>query len=200
MNIGILGGSFNPIHVGHLVIAERFTEQMQLHTCLFVPAATSPFKQDDPSAVSASHRLAMVRLAIATYPQFDVCTVELERGGISYTIDTVRAIAATHPGARVHLLIGADQAMAFQRWRDWQALLRETQVCIVRRPSLITPDEELQLAHTLTIDGVAPVWITAPLMEVSSTEIRRRVLAGEPIDDLTVDAVRDYIFLHGLYR
>jgi nicotinate-nucleotide adenylyltransferase len=199
--IGIVGGSFNPIHIAHLIIADRFVEQMQLDTCLFVPAYQSPFKtgQGIPDA-TPQQRLTMVERAIAQNRMFTVSDVELRRGGVSYTVDTVRHVRAEHPDAEILLLIGSDQAIEFVRWREWEELLRLAQLCIVRRPFLLTPEMEARTTETLTVDGRAPVWISAPLLEVSSTEIRQRVAAGKTINYLTVKAVRDYIAEQGLYR
>ncbi len=200
MRIGIIGGSFNPVHIAHLIIADRFCDQMELDRCIFVPAAQSPFKVNDASLASAEHRLAMVRLATEQHPRFSVSDVEVRRGGVSYTIDTIRALQGEYPEASISLLIGSDQAVEFVRWKEWESICREAQVCVVRRPFLLTPEMELRLSETLTVDGHAPTWITAPLLEISSTEIRDRIATGRSINYLTVKAVRDHIFTWGLYR
>ena len=199
MRIGIIGGSFNPIHIAHLIIADRFCDQMSLDLCIFVPAAQSPFKVNDATLATAEHRLAMVQRATEQHPRFAVSDIELQRGGVSYTIDTIRAIQRQHPEASISLLIGSDQAIEFVRWKNWESICREAQLCIVRRPFLLTPEMEQRMTETLTIDGAAPVWVTAPLLEISSTEIRQRVTAGRSINYLTVKAVRDYILQWGLY-
>ncbi len=200
MRIGIIGGSFNPIHIAHLIIADRFCDQVALDRCIFVPAAQSPFKINDANLASAEHRLAMVKLAIAQHPRFSASDIEIKRGGVSYTIDTIRTIQAQNPEASVSLLIGSDQAIEFVRWKEWQSICREAQLCIVRRPFLLTPEMEQRISENLTVDGNAPLWITAPLLELSSTEIRQRVAAGMSINYLTVKAVRDFIFSQGLYQ
>jgi nicotinate-nucleotide adenylyltransferase len=199
MRIGIIGGSFNPIHIAHLIFAVRFCDQMELDRCIFVPAAQSPFKINDASLASGQHRGAMVQLATEQHPKFEVSDVEIRRGGVSFTIDTVRAIQQQYPEASVSLLIGSDQAIEFVRWKEWESIFRESQLCIVRRPFLLTPEMEERITDMLTIDGATPVWITAPLLEISSTEIRQRVATGLSINYLTVKAVRDYIFAAGLY-
>lgn len=182
-----------------MIIADRFCDQVDLDQCMFVPAAHSPFKVDDQSLASPEHRLAMVRLAIEQHPRFTVNDVELRRGGVSYSIDTIRSVQQEHPGASISLLIGSDQAVEFVRWREWESICREAQLCIVRRPFLLTPEMEERISEALTVEGRAPVWITAPLLEISSTEIRQRVAAGRSINYLTVKAVRDYILEWGLY-
>lgn len=199
MRIGIIGGSFNPIHIAHLIIADRFCDQVELDRCIFVPAAQSPFKINDVNLASAEHRLAMVELAIAQHPRFSASDIEIKRGGVSYTVDTIRSIQAEYPEASISLLIGSDQAIEFVRWREWQSICREAQLCIVRRPFLLTPEMEQRISENLTVDGNAPLWITAPLLELSSTEIRQRVAAGMSINYLTVKAVRDFIFSRDLY-
>lgn len=198
--IGMVGGSFNPVHIAHLIIADRFVEQMRLDACVFVPAHQSPFKQGQgiPDA-SPEQRLTMVQRAVEQHASFRVSDIELRRGGVSYTIDTLRELRQTHANAAFFLLIGSDQAIEFVRWREWEQILRDAQLCIVRRPFLLTNEMEARMTETLTVDGRQPVWINAPLLEISSTEIRQRVAAGRTINYLTVKAVRDYIRDHGLY-
>lgn len=200
MRIGIIGGSFNPIHIAHLIIADRFCDQMELDECFFVPAMQSPFKVRGATLASPEDRLAMVRLATVQHPKFHVSDVEIRRGGVSYTIDTIRAFTQERSGSEIFLLIGSDQAVEFVRWREWENICKEAQLCIVRRPFLLTPEMEERMTETLTVDGRKPVWIGAPLLEISSTDIRNRVVAGKSINYLTVKAVRDYIDEKGLYR
>jgi len=200
MRIGIIGGSFNPIHIAHLIIADRFVDQLDLDRCYFVPTARSPFKIDDPMLASAEERLQMVQLTTEQHPKFHVSDVEVRRGGVSYTIDTVAAMQAEHPRAELFVLIGSDQAVEFVRWHRWQDLLGQSQLCIVRRPFLLTPEMEERLTETLTVDSRSPVWINAPLLEISSTDIRHRVRQDKSINYLTTKAVRDFINEHGLYR
>jgi len=199
VNIGLIGGSFNPIHIAHLIIADRFVDQMFLDVCTFVPALLPPFKIGNSSLAPAEDRLAMVKLATVQHSKFAVSDVEIRRGGISYTIDTVRYFASEHPGANIFVLVGSDQAVEFVRWKEWEQLLLEAQLCIVRRPFLLTPEMEERISDRLTIDQKPPVWINAPLLEISSTDIRRRVREGKSINYLTVKAIRDYIAEHHLY-
>lgn len=200
MNIGLIGGSFNPIHIAHLIIADRFVDQMHLDKCVFVPVSQPPFKMGDSRLASVEDRLAMVQLATAQHPKFSVSDVEIRRGGISYTIETIRHFASEHEGSTVSILIGSDQAIEFVRWKQWEDILNEAQLCIVRRPFLLTPEMEERLTEMLTMNGKPPVWINAPLLEISSTDIRRRVRENKSINYLTVKAVRDYIAEHELFR
>ncbi len=199
--IGIVGGSFNPIHIAHLIIADRFIEQCALDTCIFVPAYQSPFKvgvrgHRDPTA---QQRFDMVKAATSLNARFDVSSTEIDRGGVSFTIDTVREYHSANPSAELYVLIGSDQAIEFVGWKDWQDICRMAQLCIVRRPFLLTHEMEVRTTERLTVDGRSPKWINAPLLEISSTEIRDRVAAGQSVNYLTVKAVRDYISEHGLY-
>ncbi len=200
MRLGIIGGSFNPIHIAHLIIADRFADQMSLDTCMFVPAFRSPFKVEASDLASAEDRLTMVRLATEQHPRFVVSDTEIRRGGVSYMIDTIRELSATHDAPEMFLLIGSDQAVEFVRWKDWENICRESQLCIVRRPFLLTPEMEQRLSEYLTVDGKRPVWVEAPLLEISSTDIRRRVAENKSVNYLTVKDVRDFIAEHGLYR
>ena len=200
MHIGIIGGSFNPIHIAHLIIADRFVDQLELDECVFVPALQSPFKTKGSNLASAEDRLTMVRLATLQHAKFRVSDVEVRRGGVSYMIDTIRAFATERPLAKISILIGSDQAVEFVRWRDWENICREAQLCVVRRPFLLTPEMEERLTETLTVDGRAPLWIGAPLLEISSTDIRNRVRENKSINYLTVSAVRDQIASKGLFK
>jgi len=199
--IGIIGGSFNPIHIAHLIIADRFVEQQSLDACYFVPAFQSPFKSGDPTpSATPEQRMAMVDAAAVQNTSFRVSDAEIARGGVSYTIDTIDHFRTHHSGAELFLLIGSDQAIEFVRWKEWQNILRSSTLCIVRRPFLLTPEQEWRLTENLTVDGRIPIWVNAPLLEISSTEIRKRVRDHRTINYLTVKAVRDYIEEHDLYR
>jgi nicotinate-nucleotide adenylyltransferase len=202
MNIGIIGGSYNPPHIAHLIIADRFTEQMALDRTFFVPAYRSPFKLGDDAMenTSSEQRLAMMRAAIESHPQFEVETVELEREEISYTINTVMYVEERFPKATLHLLVGGDQAAAFTKWKDWQEILKRVQLCIARRPYTISPEVERAIAFHLSLGDKSPRWIEAPILAISSTEIRQRVSVGQSIRYLVPDKVEQYIYDCGLYK
>jgi nicotinate-nucleotide adenylyltransferase len=198
--IGIIGGSFNPIHIAHLVIADRFVEQQGLAVCLFVPTFQSPFKQHSAgNNPTADQRCSMVQSAIALHPHFRVWRGEVERGGVSYTIDTILALLEEWKGAEISLLIGADQAVEFVRWHKYLDILHLVQLCIARRPFQLTPEQEVRLTEQLSVGAKKPVWIDAPLLEISSTDIRNRLRHNSTINFLTPKAVRDLIAELGLY-
>jgi nicotinate-nucleotide adenylyltransferase len=184
MRIGILGGSFDPIHHGHLILARAAREELGLDRVVFIPAHASPHKTGDFST-TGEERLAMVRLAVAGEEGFELSDIELLRPPPSYTVDTLRELRNAHPNDELVLLIGADNVAKFDTWRE--------------------PDEIRRLAKIAVLDranhGIPPGWpVVRRLVDISSTDIRARVAAGRSIRYLTPDSVCDYIASHGLYR
>jgi nicotinate-nucleotide adenylyltransferase len=184
MRLGIFGGSFDPIHHGHLILARAALEELGLDRLLFIPANMSPHKTDTKPA-TAQDRLAMVQLAIEGEPGFESADLELHRPPPSYTVDTLRELRAAHPEAELTLLIGADNVAQFDTWRE--------------------PHEIRQLARIAVLDragGTAPAdWpVIRRLVDISSTDLRARTAAGRSIRYLTPGSVCDYITAHGLYR
>jgi nicotinate-nucleotide adenylyltransferase len=194
--IGIIGGSFNPIHLGHCRIAECFVQETECNSCYFVPAAMSPLK-GNVNTVSSEHRLSMVELATQYNPIFRVCTVELRRGGISYTIDTIHWFQEQFPQSSLFLLIGADQAAEFTHWKQWEDILDAVQLCIVRRAGI---SNESAITSMLTRNGTSPQWIQCSEINISSTEIRERIKNKLSLRELIPSAVEEYIYKHGLYQ
>ncbi len=188
MRRGIFGGSFDPVHNGHLVVAGAAADQLGLDVVHLVPANVQPFK-DDSHAATAQQRLAMLRAAIEHHPRLIADPREIARGGTSYTVDTVREIAAEFPKDRLCLLIGADAAREFPDWKDPGAIGRLAQLAVLTRPGMELP--AVTLGATL---------VTVPAVDVSATMIRDRVLRGESIDGLVPPAVAAYIEAHRLYR
>jgi nicotinate-nucleotide adenylyltransferase len=203
MKIGIIGGSYNPPHIAHLIIADRFTEQMGLDYTYFVPAYRSPFKIADDSleTTTSQQRVDMLGLATELNEKFEVETIEIEREGVSYTIDTVRYFREKFGAdAELFLLVGGDQAAAFTKWKEWEEIIRLVQLCIARRPYTVSPDVERAITFHLSTDERSPVWIDAPILAVSSTEIRQRVSLGNSIHYLVPENVEQYIQHNVLYR
>ncbi|MGQ0560354.1 MAG: nicotinate-nucleotide adenylyltransferase [Gemmatimonadota bacterium] len=190
MNIGIFGGTFDPPHAGHLIAAQDACAALSLDRLIFVPAAQPPHKQH--GAISpADVRLAMLRAAVADDPLFEVSTVELERTGPSYMVDTLRALARLFPGDALHLLIGVDQVREFSSWREPQAILRLARVVMLARTGTEAPGPEA---------GFVRQTVAVTRVDISSTLIRARIAAGEPIRYLVPDAVAEIIASEGLYR
>ncbi len=190
MKIGVFGGTFNPVHLGHLLVVADATEQVGLDQVKFIPAATPPHKKTDRLA-AGRHRLAMLRLAIRGQRQFEVDTLELRRGGRSYSVDTLTALKRRQPDADFYFIIGADSLPELHRWRAIKRLSQLCQFIVVARPG-----------YALRPPRVTVVWqaVTGHVCDISSTEIRARIASGRPIRYLVPDMVRHYIYQHGLYR
>lgn len=192
MRVGVFGGSFNPPHVGHLAVAEAAAEAARLDRVLWMPAATPPHKRDDPSLASADDRLAMVRLATAGNDRFEVSDAEVAREGVSFTVDTLRALAAEHPGDAWHLILGGDSLAAFPSWREPEAIVALARLLVYARPGAPLDVPPALAPHVDLIDG--------PMLDLSSTALRARIGAGRSVRYLVPDAVRAYVDAHRLYR
>lgn len=187
MKIGLFGGSFDPVHHGHLIVGQAAAEALDLDELRFVPAREQPFKLGQHAAPAAD-RAAMLELAVQGAPRLSVERLELERPGPSYTVDTLRALVARHPGAALTLLLGADAARELEDWHEAGALPGLARIVVFARGSTAVPDSGL-------IAGVVEV----PRIEISATEIRGRVRAGLPIRYWVPDAVARYVAQHRLY-
>lgn len=195
----ILGGSFNPIHIGHLMMAQSVLDQGQADRILFMPANRPPHKVEDHLA-SNDDRLAMVRLAVADNPDFAVSDQELVRGGISYAVDTLLAWQAIHPGNRPGFILGMDSLLELHTWHRVAELLPLCDFITLRRPWY----DPMPAASALKLPAPWPERLLAAVIsgrscDVSSTEIRKRVAQKRQIRYLTPDAVVQYIERHGLY-
>ena len=199
VRLGILGGTFDPIHWAHLLLAELAWETLKLERVLFTPAGDPPHKQAR-FKTPATQRRAMVELAIAANPHFELCPVDLERPGPHYTTDTVRLIGERYDLAPddCFFIIGGDSLADLPGWRHPQELLRLCRLAVVHRPGY-QPDLT-NLA--VQIPGLQPRidWVEMPQLDIAASEIRARVRAGQSIRYQVVDAVRAYIERHGLYR
>ena len=191
MRLGILGGSFDPPHVGHLLAAVDAYEALSLDTLIFVPTAVQPLKAG-VTAAPAHHRLAMVRLLVGADPRFGVDAVEIERAGLSYTVDTLETFAQRFPSAERFFLVGEDAMTAFGSWKAPQQIMRLAQVAILRRPGAAGMD--LSNAPDGTIS------LSTRLIDVSSTEIRERVREGKSIRGFVPESVAAFIETERLYR
>lgn len=195
--IGILGGTFNPPHLGHLSCARHALGQLGLELVLFMPVYLPPHKPavGDPGP---AHRLAMCRLVTAGEPRLGVSGIEIERGGPSYTVDTLRAIHDLDRDLALTFIVGADMARTLPGWRDPEQLLRLARVAVAERDGPAAQDIREILAP---IDGHERVlFLDMAPIEVSSSMVRERVAAAQPIDDLVPAAVAGYIAEQGLYR
>jgi nicotinate-nucleotide adenylyltransferase len=199
MKIGILGGTFDPIHGGHLAIAETARTRLGLDEVHFMPAAITPLKEGG-AITEPEHRVAMVQLAIAPYPYFKLSTVEIDRAGTSYTVDTIAELRRRFdPDDELYFIIGLDSLGQFARWREPARIIGMCRLVAVPRPGYSLPDRDALEAAIPGISNSLTV-LDEPKVHISATEIRERVRKGRPIDDLVPEAVAEYIRKKGLYR
>jgi len=193
-----MGGTFDPIHVGHLAVAEEAREALGLDRVLFVPAGQPPHKP--PGSVSrVDDRVAMVRLAIADNPSFELSMAEVERQGPSYTVDTVEALARAYPEAQLHLILSAETFAELPSWHEPERLFEAARMAVVPREGYPAPDPAwLARAFPGREDRVE--YLGGPRLGLSSTALRTRVAAGRSLRYLVPPAVEDYIADHHLYR
>ena len=189
--IGLFGGSFDPVHNAHVALARLALDRMQLDELRWIPAGR-PWQKKDREITPASQREAMVALAIQGEPRFKLERCELERSGPSYMLDTVRDLQAAESGAQWFLIVGQDQYASLHTWHGWQELLRLVRLAVANRPGAHSP-VNAELAR------VPHVEVALPMMDVSSTELRQRIAAGQGVDDLVPAAVARYIDQHHLY-
>ena len=198
MKLGVLGGTFDPIHLGHLAAAEAARSALALDRVLFVPAG-DPWLKAGATISPGEHRLAMVRAAIAGVPAYEASTVEVDRPGPTYTEVTLAQLQETYgPDTELHFIVGADTVHDLARWHEPAEVLARCTLVVMGRPA----QGELDLS---TLDRIAPGAAARAVavdldMEVSATEIRRRAAAGESLAGLVPDAVERYIREHKLYE
>jgi nicotinate-nucleotide adenylyltransferase len=196
-DIGILGGTFNPPHMGHLVMAQEALDQLDLDRVVLMPVAVPPHKEarEDPGAAA---RLELCRLAVADDERFEVSTLEIERGGASFTVDTLRELHDVEPEHDLTFIVGGDMAQSLPAWRDPEAILRLARLAVAEREGVRREDiaRRLEPLH----DGDRVVFFDMPRIDVSSSTIRRRVAEGRPVRYLVPDSVAAAIVEHGLYR
>ena len=196
MRIGVLGGTFDPIHLGHLAIAEDVRNRLDLEEVCFVPAGR-PWMKAGQSVTAAIDRLSMVRLAVEDNPFFRACSVDIQRSGMSYTVDTLGELQEDYgPDANLFFIMGTDTFARFEEWKDPDEILKLATVVVVDRPGATTWSEEVgeQLGSTgrvMRLEGLN--------LDISSMDIRRRVSEGTSIRYLVPEPVERYIYARGLY-
>jgi nicotinate-nucleotide adenylyltransferase len=193
VRLAIFGGSFDPPHVGHLLVAHDALDQLELDRVVLVPAATQPLKVGRAVA-SAEQRLSMIRLLVEGDDRFEVSTVELDRAGLSFTVDTLNHFAGQYPAAERFLLLGADVLATFSQWREPERILQLAQPVVLERQGDAAPALPSGVAEN------ALRRLATRRVDVSSTEIRERVRASKPIRGFVTDNVAAYIARTGLYR
>lgn len=189
-SLALYGGSFDPVHYAHLKVAQAALDQTGVERVVFIPAARSPLKAD-AAVADDKDRITMLRLATADAPRFEVDSCEIERGGVSYTIDTVDTFRQRHPAAELHWIIGADQMELLPKWHRIGEIVPEVTFIVLRRPGYS--------AAGPAIPGLRHIEIEAPLMEHSSSEIRQRLAEGGTVEGLVPPSVEAFISSRGLY-
>jgi nicotinate-nucleotide adenylyltransferase len=201
MRLGLLGGSFDPVHYGHLILAECCREQCHLDAVLFVPAAIPPHKQNLTLSPAAA-RIEMLKLAIGGQETFSVYTGEIERGGVSYTVDTLQHLKDEQPDRELFFLMGADSLADLPNWRQPEKICSLAIPVVVRRAGSPEPNDAV-LSRLMSPDRLALARqhrVEMPTIDLSASDIRRRVAAGRSIRYRTPRAVEKYIEAQGLYR
>lgn len=205
MRLGVFGGSFDPVHIGHLLAAECCREQAGLDRVIFMPAALAPHKQDHRPA-AADQRLQMLALATGGHPAFTVSRTEIDRGGVSYTVDTLATLAAAHPGDELLLILGPDALAQFPTWREPARILERHDLLVVEREGLddvagITGRPAVaMLLGAERRQRIIATRVTMPAIGIRSSDLRAALAAGRGIRYRTPRAVEAYIEAQGLYR
>lgn len=192
MNVGIFGGSFNPPHVAHLIIAESIRDQFGLDEVWWIPNAQPPHKPGADLAPAAD-RLAMTERAVGDHPHFVVSDIEIRRAGVSYTVETLRELQNLHPDVTFWLIIGSDSLNTFSSWHQPNEIAERVGLIVYKRPG-----EAHAVAEPRYANGAR--FASAPILEISSTEIRARCQAGRSIRYLVPAAVHAFIEERGLYQ
>lgn len=198
MRTAMFGGSFNPVHNGHVQLASAFTKQLSLDRVLIVPTHIPPHKAVKEH-VSGEHRLRMCQLAFEGQDKTEVCDIELRRSGASYTYRTLQQLHELFPDDEFFLITGADMFMTIETWREPEIIFSLATICGVPRNG-DSIDELIQHEHVLHSLGAKTTVLDAGVMTVSSTEVRRRIGSGEDVSDLIPAKVEKYIYENGLYR
>ena len=211
MRIGLLGGTFNPIHFGHLHVAHEIQQQCQLDQVWFIPSSQPPHKKLE-SAVSFSQRLAMVTAALEEYPDFYSCDIEGRRSGFSYSVDTLRQLKAAYPEHEFFFIMGLDSFQDISSWKEYPRLFEYAHVVVASRPGFVGTLEELlpvaiagrfcydSVSKNLLCDtGFSLLSVTTTSWDVSSTEIRHLLAQQRDVSGLIPQSVEEYIRAHQLY-
>jgi len=197
MKIGIYGGSFDPIHVGHLIMADTFYHQYDLDKLLFIPSHQSPLKVSE-KRISNKQILELINLSLSYNENYAVEDYEIQKEGVSFTIDTLNYLKSKYD-AEFYLLIGDDQFLQFRKWKNWEELLKSNHLVVARRESF-NYGEMVNVSEYYTKMGFEIHFLEAPFIEISSTYIRKCIKEGAPFKNLVPDKVYQKIVEEGWYR
>lgn len=196
--IGIMGGSFNPVHLGHLILAENARYLCGLDKVIFIPTGEHPFKENS-SRLSGLDRLKMVKMAIQDNPYFELSDLEIRREGMCYTLDTVQELRSIFPKAVLFLITGADIVFELDRWHEKEKLFKQLNFITAQRPGYDYSAMDEQIDHLKKDFGLTVERITVPGIDISSSAIREKLMRGETIKYMVPDAVEKYIIENSLY-
>lgn len=199
MKIGVMGGTFDPIHHGHLIAAEYARTSLDLDKIIFIPSGVHPFK-DNKTITDPNKRVDMISLAIDSNKFFKISSIEINRIGTTYTIDTIRELREEYKGDEIYFIIGSDIIFEIEKWKNFEELIRICKFILLYRPgkeeeNIDKKIQELNLSYDITFEKVE-----SPLIEISSTKIRHRVKDKCSIKYLVPEVVEDYILKHDLYN
>lgn len=191
--LGVYGGTFDPIHMGHLIVAEMARYECGLHKVLFIPAKIPPHK-DDAYITPPDYRFEMVSLAIESNPAFEISDMELKRKGISYTIDTLKILKEQYSNKNeIWMIIGADSFMEIEGWKDFGEITKICNFAVYSRPNFTMDVLRAKAETMIKVSNVNIRFIKAPMIDISSTEIRTRLNQGKSIRYMVPDSVEKYI-------
>lgn len=197
--IGIIGGTFDPIHNGHLIIAENSRKTFNLDKVIFMPAGIPPHKRDKDIS-SNLHRYNMTLLAINSNRYFLISDLELKKEGISFTIDTIKYLKSIYDDTDIYFILGSDSLFQIDKWKDYEELLTLCHFVVAKRPSYNNQELENKVDKLNSLYNSSIHIVEGPVLEVSSSDIRERVRRGDSISYLVPRSVEEYIYKHGLYR
>lgn len=197
--VGIMGGTFDPIHIGHLVLAECAYEQFELDTVLFLPTGNPPHKKERPDGAADRDRIAMVAIAISDNPHFVLDTEEMERAGYTYTDDTLRMLKEKHPDTDYYFIIGADSLMAFDTWKNPEGICENCILLAAVRDQLAVSRMEQKITELHETCGARIMLLHSPNIDISSSNLRSMRREGRSIRYYVTDGVLDYIEKNGIY-
>ena len=193
-SVAVLGGAFDPVHLGHLSLAEDAYRTLALDEIWFVPTAQSPLKEN-PAVLGNEGRLMLLESALEPYPFIKIDRSEIERGGVSYTVDSVRHFKAKFPDTDFHWIIGGDQVAQLEKWKDIHELSHLVQFIVVSRPGY-----EIDTNKISAISGLQFSEVRSRLLDIASTEIRERIAGGRPVSDLLPSTVNAIIVENNFYK
>lgn len=199
MKIGIMGGTFDPIHNGHLIVAEYTRTSLKLDKIIFMPSGQHPFK-DNKEITPSEKRMKMVSLAIESNPYFQTSSIEIHRVGITYTIDTILSLKEKYKNDDLYFIIGSDILLEIEKWKSFNQLINICNFALVRRMGEYKEGADNKLSYLREKYNIQIEEVKAPIIEISSTEIRQRLKKELSIKYLVPEIVEKYIFQHNLYN